>query len=875
MSSKNSFISLTEQIEILASNSITLLTSLNKIVSSTESEIQVNITDNNNQVQVITMPTIGFLKSEILRLNQNLNTLSTIDQKGSIIQPSKNEYKRVFTADINREPNVIPELSTINQFIAEKNLFFDALLNPILKVKIDLTDKIQDNIRKVLSRRYIINFENDEFGIPTVTGQSAIDSFNLVFKNRTNIGIDELENWLMNTPGIDTDNRGTKIVYDEQEFDLEWNKIQYKGLFTILGTEIDSVNRKMYYQIDTLDYYEIETGSVKQLKINDELVINNEIVTTRYKIIEINTLASEIRVRLEIVEGYDPIPVSIVGGMKFYSPIIKNKEVDISIGFNEYNVIFLKSIDTQNYIEGREFGLGVAYYSNDLTLLSTRNNGENGKTMQEFYIETVKDFGDLLKDMVDRHIPRIKGVKPNAPVLTDTNFRVVQSNKFLTETTTLEEQRRKHKQITDLRSKLDETNKTIIEKKKELYAKNFKNPKDRKDVENQITKLTEQASSDSSLLQSTVNDLLASVNNNTTVNFEYETQGFWQMPDGVQNGQTRVQEIIAFYIEYKYSNVDGKESENETFKVTDTNGIVTNAVFSPWKPYHSPIRRRVFDIATQSFVWEIQQLDSIDVPNINSISLPLSPNERITIRVKSISEVGYPDSILESDWSNEITITFPTELLQPRDPQEIFKKNAELEDLRNRIEGDFDRKGLTQHLADSIVFENKFYGHISDNIGVYDQNGKLITLSDKIKQLERADPVDKFSDLVFQGNWSNYGGGYSNARYYLHEGRVYLTGMIKIDKGDTFSNINDRFPKVDIISKGNKTQNTEFTNIAILPENYRPDSIISVSCITYNNTNDGLDAKVGRLDILPNGLITVIQGNTNYISLENISFRVI
>ncbi len=873
MSSKNSFVSLANNIEMLANNSLQVLTSLNDIVSSTDNEVQVTVLDANGQPQVVSMPTIGALKADIDRLTQNLKTLSTVDQRGAIIQPARNEYKKIIVADINREPNPIPELASVVNFVTQKNLFFDSLLNPLLKVRMDLSGKIEDNVRKILSRRYIINFENDEFGTPTTLGQTAIDSFNQTFKNRTNVGVDELETWLNNTPGIDVDNRGSKIVYDEQEFDLQYNNIQYEGFFTILGTEEDTINRKMYFQIDTLDYYEISTGQKRQLQINDELIINTAISTTRYSIIEINTQASELRVRLERVEGFEPIPVSVVGGMKFYSPIINNKAVDITVGFNEYNVIFLKAINTENFIVGRKFSTGVAYYTNDLTLLSDNNNGENGKSMQQFYIETVKDFGDLLKDFVERFIPRSKGVKPNAPILTDANFRVVQSNKFLTDTTTLEDQRRKHKQINDLRSKIDETNKTIQEKKKELIGKNFRNQKDKNDVQNQITKLSEQAQSDSALLQSTVSDLLASTQNNTTVDAEYEVQGFWQMPAPVQNGQTRPQEAIAFYIEYKYANIDGKESENETFKVTEADGTQINAVFSPWKPHWSPIRRRVFDIPTQSYVWETQNLDSIDVPNINSIGLSLSPNERITIRVKTVSEVGYPDTILESDWSNELTISFPTELLQPRNPQELFQRNADLEDLRNRIEGDFDRKGLSQHLSDAATFENKYFPHNADNIGTYDANGKIITLSDKLKQLESADPVEAQKDIALLSPWANRASGYSSAKYYLHEGRVYLSGNLKVDRGDKFKNINDRFPSVDV-SVYSSPLNTNYSRIGFLPVGYRPDSTLKLATVTYSGNNgSGLDSKVCQIEIFANGLILLVQGNTGWVSLDGLSFR--
>ena len=871
MAVKNSFVSLANQIEKLNKNSNAIIATLNEVVTSNDNQVTTILTDDKDQPQTLAFPTVGFLSSEIERLNQNLNTISSVDQRGAIIQPARNEFAKIIRTDLNREPNPIPELDTVNSFLAEKNWFFDSLLNPMIRVRLDLSGKIENNVRKILSRRYIIKFELNEDGTPTEQGQTATDNFNETFKNRTNVSIDEIETWLKNTPGIAVNNRGSKINCDEQEFELEANKLQYEGFFTILGVDEDTVNQKQWFLFDTLDYFEIDTKQKRQLQLGNELIINTDFSTTRYKIIEINNEASEIRIRMERVEGLEPIPVGIQGGMKFYSPIVETKNVDISIGYNEYNVVFTKAINTENYLIGREWSLGVAFYSNDLTLNSTNDNGENGQSMQEFYISTVRDFGELLKDLVERSIPRISGVKPDAPVLTTENFRVLQDNKFLTDTPSLEEARRSHQKIRELRSKIDQTNKTIQEKNKELQGKRFRSPKDRLDVENQIKKLSEQAQSDSELLNTTVNELLANNSNNTTVDPSFKAQGFWQTPNPKESFKTKLQEVIAFKVQYKYSNVDGKEAENETFKVIDEDGNETNAVFSPWTQYITDVRERSFDINTQKFVWVQENLGSIDEPNINSINLPLNPDEQITMRVKSISEVGYPDSLLESDWSNEITISFPEELIAGRNPQEQFLKNAELEDLRNRIQGDLDRQGLSQHLSDGVTFENKYFPHNTDNVGFKDANGKIIDLSAKIKLLESADPVEKYTDIPLLAPWANYG-NWGGARYYKHEGRVYLSGLIRVDKGSDFKTFSQRFPQQEIRIQGRNRLNPNLSRVAFLPEGYRPDARTLDISSTYGGRGGIVTS--ARIDILPNGLIMIVNANTGWLSLDGISFRV-
>ena len=55
----------------------------------------------------------------------------------------------------------------------------------------------------------------------------------------------------------------------------------------------------------------------------------------------------------------------------------------------------------------------------------------------------------------------------------------------------------------------------------------------------------------------------------------------------------------------------------------------------------------------------IEDVQNADTPNINQIDLSVQVNERVDIRIKSISEVGWPDSAVESSWSEILTVDFP------------------------------------------------------------------------------------------------------------------------------------------------------------------------------------------------------------------------
>ena len=52
------------------------------------------------------------------------------------------------------------------------------------------------------------------------------------------------------------------------------------------------------------------------------------------------------------------------------------------------------------------------FYKDELKL-----NNEVGERFEEYYISKVYDYGLVLEDLVQKKVPSIYGVKPNAPVL--------------------------------------------------------------------------------------------------------------------------------------------------------------------------------------------------------------------------------------------------------------------------------------------------------------------------------------------------------------------------------------------------------------------------------------------------------------------------
>ena len=733
MAIQSSFASVAEQVASFNTNIVEILSKINSLSTTTNPSVEVRIFDSNGVLNTYSLPSFTYLKSEIERLNNSINSLYSIDTTGALIQTtSQNQFKKIITVDLNREPNPITELNVVRQFKTEKNWFFDGLLNPILKIEFDLSDKIENNVRKCLIRRYIVDFSRNTDGNFTPLGQSALDSFNRLFREKIDIDIQEFVNWHNTTPGLV---EPLNPKYDEQMFDLQPNTLLYDGVFNVIRIEEDTLNRKLWYHLNTLDYLVNESLEVKQLSVGSELIINQEISNTRYKVIEVSLSESNPRVRFERVEGLQPIAVGI-GTLKVYSPVIYTKRLRISVGYNERNVVFVKPVNADNNLVSRDWSRGTGYYTNDLIVSSTDNT--NGQTMEQFYVEQVYDYGDVLKDLVAKKKPNSLAGTPNLVTLNPDNFKVVQINRHLTDSPDANLVKNKHNYSVTLKNEIRQIQEAIEDRNKKIKVTKFTSVAERKKFELEIESLNTKRSSKSKLYSSTVQEIIdLSRQNQTKVEPKFRLRGFWNIPEPVVTRGTTPQEVIQFRVQYRYTSKDGKEPSVESFNISENN-LEKTAAFSNWNEFKTDVRKRFFDKSTGEYFWQIEDVSDADTPNINQLDISISTGERVEIKIKSISEVGYPESPVESDWSEILTIEFPDNLNDVLNDNDFILKEADKEDLRVRMENELSARGLDTHLSETTVINNKTYLHTSNSIlsGFKDANGVSLDLFEYLQSLE-------------------------------------------------------------------------------------------------------------------------------------------
>ncbi len=730
MAIQSSFPKVADQVISFNKNIVDILTKINTVATTTEPSVNVQIFDDNGVLRNFTIPSVNSLKAEIDRLNNNINSLYSIDTTGSLIQTSPNNFKKLITVDLNREPAPIASLGAVNSFKASNNWFFDSMLNPMLSVEIDLSGQVEDNVRKVQIRRYMVDFAKDANGTITNTGQAALNSFNQLFRGNSNIVITDFENWHRTTPGVVAP---LNPKMDEQVFDLEPNELLYEGNFSVLKIQEDRLNRKLWYVLDKLDYLNISTNSIQKLNNGSEVIINRNQTSTRYKVIEVSTAETNPRVRFEKVEGMEAIPVGI-NVLKIYSPIIYNKLIRISIGYNERNVVFAKALNTDNNLLCRTWSPGTGYWSNDLRL--SANSSDNGTTMEQFYTDFVYDYGTVLQDLVAKKTPNKLAGTPIAPTLNIDNFKVVQINKHLTDTPDSNSIKQKHNQQQTLKSELTQLQQAILDKNKKAKVEKYQSDSFKKQAYLEVQELIKKKESKTKLSATLTQEIIdISKNPMSKVDPKFRVRGFWTIPDAIITRGTKPQEIVQFRVQYRYVSKDGKEAPIETFKVDATQ---KTASFSNWNEFKTDARKRTFDKSTGQYTWQIEDVSSADTPNINQLDISIQANERVEIRIKSISEVGWPESAVESDWSEILTVNFPDDLNNVLNDNDFILKEATKEDLKVRMETELSAKGLDEHLSDTVTLNSKTYHHDSDKIlsGFKDENGVALDLYEYLKKME-------------------------------------------------------------------------------------------------------------------------------------------
>lgn len=705
----------------LTNNSLLQQQATTKSIISTNDSVTVQLENSNGEIDTYSIPTWGNITSRMSSMEQILSILTDgTDIKASFRMPD-GSFKRIIEYKSDLEPVSFDTFTVPKQFKQKNNWFFETLLNPSLMISLDIPLDYDDisEINKVFNKRVIILPEGDAQELVWINE----------LKNKNDLDFDETID-LLNVNGI-------SYFIDDNIMDLPLNILKYNGTFDILGirtvtNENDPTILQRKYRLNKLTYSDNllnETDTI-ELKVGDVLLFGDN---TEYKVSEVDITTNEIV--LVLIHGNEGIKIGM-NLLKIKSDKSNIRTIDILIANDEKQIIFVKPINKDIHIASTNWSKGISFDSNELEI--TTNDGI--QTLDVFYNNSVFDLGkQFLNQAKEKTIPAILGLIPNAPVLSQDSFQVVQINSHATDSTESDNVKTKYADKVSINSEITELNKTIEFKKQVLNNNVFTSDSERNTAKNEFNALIQEKSIKITQYSSILSELTSLTKDNSSflIKPKYRLRTFFPIPESKIHVKTGKQEIIQFEVQYRYLRKDGNNTGIKTIPYLDSDSTQINANFSDWKTIKSDIRKKIFDVDKGYYVWDDINVEDGDLVNINQIDIPFSKNEKVEIRVRSISEAGYPINPKTSVWSNSIIQEFPDSLSVGNNTDYIISE-AESENTRIKLIQELNSNGLDLLLSQAFTNNDKTYFLNSDVIssGLFDSNGIIISLFSKIQEYE-------------------------------------------------------------------------------------------------------------------------------------------
>jgi hypothetical protein len=715
----NSFATILANFIRLQNNALTTLQQVQTATVSNSESVQISVTSLDGTVQTYSIPSFGYLKSSINRIDTTLQKLMGFEGSEAFIRLPDGSFKKIYQAAYIKNPKPIGQVPVPTKFIAENNWFFESLYTPALKVSFDVTPFIPQQESKVYVKRLILNLDTDR--------KIAYYSDNL--KNRNNLDYVTLM--------VELQKNGINYFVDDEVIDLPLSIVRFSGDFVVVNSEDRTVTNldnttstKRWYLLNKLTYTDnlSLTKDTQVLRVGDRMIKAESL----YEVVEID--ASTKFVRLRRLSGYDPI---VVGeNIEYYSETFSPKTVNVGIGFNESLVVFFRTVNDEENLISTIYSPGTAFSTNDLSIESATGL----TTMQKFYQDNVLDFGNLLlSQSKENQISAVDGLTPDAPVVDVNNFSVVLVNDHKLDQATIQSIRKKQSDKVKLSSEIVELQKAIDKKKETLNSQKFNSDTERRAVKNDLDSLIREFGSKSSLYSSIVSDLTA-IGKDAPAALDspkHRIRGFFGIPNPKLDPKTGSQSVVQFYVYYRYVRPDGSQSNVKQYEYTDQNGQVKRGTYSNWQRVKSDIRPKVYDVGTGKYVWAEEDVENANVININQVDIPISKGEAVEFYIVSVSEAGWPLNPLLSEPSTTLSIEFPTDLIT-EDEATVALQEASGEAIVVKVESDLQAQGLYTHLSSSFNAAERYYAHNADVISsnFYTSEGNVISLYEKLKEYE-------------------------------------------------------------------------------------------------------------------------------------------
>jgi hypothetical protein len=731
MSDKNTLSDYLAELGVDINNMQEFLNKLSMMLTTSSDSVSVNQTLQDGTAKTFIVPSFAYLTNKVNAIDTKFNSLLTgnanrvgvVDENGQMRSFELQDISSVIT-DLDSVSSKV--ITTPTNFNYKPNWFFESFLNPLLYTDLPVDNIATSDIDTFDVLRVIL----------TSNVQADFDYFDGTYKGKNNINYTALIK--------DLSARAIPYFEDSNSTTIPPSQNKVAGTFDILSmlsdttatvvldeTQTSTVTK---YVLNTLRYMEKATNSPngvvqRTLKVGDLLITTDN---SEYKInaVDINQTS----ITLERTFGLGEL-TSGAARLRIKPDLSVIKTVSVNLGYNERQVIFLKPMSTRLKVTTQNYSQGFGIYTNELTI--SLNTGEV-MTLGDFYAKFVSDFGMMfLNYSKDKKIPASLGELPNQVVLSAANFKVVQTDQHIQVDNDIATVKQNISSGEATLSQINEIDKQLSNKRAELNTNAALTGAQQLKLNKDLKTLSDSRLTLSTAYSSKISSITAAVKGTPTLikTPTYSVKGFWHIPDSIVT-TSGTQQAVQFKISYRVLSKTGTSETAEQITFTDPKGNKIVGSFSPWRESINKPRNKKYNETTGFYEWEAENVANPDVVNCNQLELPIYKGEVLEIRVKTLSEAGWPDNPIESDWSNSILVEFPASM-QTIEDISVISQQAFAEEAKINFQNDLNAKGLDIHLSTAFTSKDKYFAHRAQDIasGSFSADGTIIDMYVKIQSI--------------------------------------------------------------------------------------------------------------------------------------------
>jgi hypothetical protein len=746
--------------------SLKILEGLTNAMVTSDKVVSVELTDADGNLITYKIPSLSNITNEVTNLQDSLNLM----KQSKVLDYEEKSYNSV---SIFVEPNTVTKIPVINlNANIYDNPIVESLFDKITKIKIDVTDSVNSYSKNIELTKILIN-----------ETEISDDQLALIQK-ANNLYYETLLQRL----------KENNIPYSTRKEVIDLNPLEtsFSGEFNILGyvknsESISTINStKKYskkYKFNTIKYRvdsysnSVKNSTYKELAVNDILIKN---YVDRYTVKSVEKILDNGQLKEYIVElekDFETDILALNDILHIGSTIIKNRYFEVEVHPTKKMILFIKDISPNLNIVNSNYTVGVFVDPKNI-IVEYKNTKIDFKN---FFYNNVNDFSEYFDGLkTDLKIPAISGIKPNTPVLVDSNFKVVQLNTQI-KSTVSNDVKTLMSDLTFYNSRLQSLNELKTEYTQTLF--DLINNQGKNESDTEVINIKKDISSvetdiiDIKLSIKNTQDSLKNLGLNVidmdTVDAKYQIKGLWEFPQPIKDSKNRLQDVIAFDIEYKYLDLLKNPTSTPSIDFKKLDGSVINAIFPTSNIIRTETRPKVWNESKQKYVWDYDNITETS-PNVNQAYISINPYEIVAIRVRSVSEAGWPDNPLVSEWSNQIFVSFPEEY------RKIDVETTQAKTILSTVNNQTDLQVMVNELYNEISLLKDQLQQKVLQTGIYEDIELTLAIKNQERFIElKSNPLEE-TLMIFnrsQGTLLNPTTDYTLSKNIIKFQQSYLAGM--------------------------------------------------------------------------------------------------